>query len=841
MFHEPTNAPSPEKKSAHFETAADARAYIAWKGTVPAPVRTIVERAHQGRAPEFSKTQLPLTDQFLQGLADSIAARALHLSPDAPKIIHNVLAPLAHLSIDDTTKINVFEKLASSATSWELKHSLYETQLKSALDWLIAKDVAASAEHAVSQETAEEESGDNEETSESQSQSAPDSQETPPSSEEVMSSMETEDGPEGGTEKEPMKPHFTVTPFRGGFFGQRIFDEFDNEKLKWVPMQKVFAPARTEDHDPTTQSVLAGKIQGNTRLALPFQKNGTFILESFSTTAPRSAVKLEQDQHGVWYVTILAPGIHTYSISAASMLRQKEQLLPDIQHVGGTLPGELTKKISEIRASRAPTLVQARALVKFIRDSLTYSNSKTAWDTYAAQPEHFFTQLWNRKEADCHVSNTLAVRALLELGVRAQFLGGYFVKEKNEQGDAVLYSGNGHAKLRIWDAQSAQYIELDATPAGDPNVDQSEQEQELSDAPAGEDTNDAQDDELMSSEEAEQQLEQLEPSEKKKPKEKKSPADREAAVFAGLAQCSPDQAKEFLRALDRVRAIKNEQGESISEELIHEWQKIIEERVTETHDYRGPVRMSEGDHLDDPVMAYIDVRGGDHDPSGFEKEMRVEQREKIFGGISLYFSFDLSGSMGWPDGVTGRTRAAVQCDTALLFIDSIMQCAFLARQAAPQLPEELPIKIMATVASSTGSVALPLTDKWGPQEQWAVYTALTRCADGGTPTHTTLKLIEAAYLEERLKLVNKNIAPQDMPLSYMTVISDGTPDDPEKTEQVRKRLAKNGMVTRTFCIGGDSDSPDAASRLESFSQLPNELGRDILEQFKRLHPHRVTE
>ncbi len=831
MFHEPAGV-LPEKNSAHFETAADARAYITWKKTVPLPICTIVERAHQGLAPEFSETKLPLTDQFLRGLADSVATRTLQLSPDAPKIIHNTLGPLARLAIDDNTTINVFEKLASSTTSWELKLTLYETQIKPALEWLIAKDIAMSREHAVEQETKE--------VSE-QSDEQPDTHEAPPSSEEVMSSMEAEDKneteKENDTEKEPARPHFTVTPFRGGFFGQRIFGEFDNEKLTWVPMQKIFTPARTESYDPTTQCVLAGKIRGNTRLALPFQKNWTFISESFSATAPRDAAKLEQDQHGVWYLTIAAEGTHTYSIGAARTVRQQEQLRSEEQKITGALPRELTEKIAELRASRAPVLVQARALVRFVRDSLTYSNSKDAWDQYAQDPDNFFTELWKRKEADCHVSNTCAVRALLELGVRAQFLGGYFVKEKNEQGDAVLHGGNGHAKLRVWDAQSAQYIELDATPAGDPNVDQNEQEKELNEAPS---SDDEKNDELMSSEEAEEQLEQLDPSEKKKPKEKKPPVDREASVFAGLANCTPEQAKEFLRAVERVRAIKNEQGQSISEELIHEWQKIIEERVSETHDYRGPVRMSEGDHLDDPVMAFIDVQGGDHDPSGFEKEMRVEQREKVFGGITLYFSFDLSGSMALPDGSSGRTRADVQRDTALLFIDSIMQCAFLARQAEPHLPEELPIKIMVTVASGTGSVALPLTDKWGPEEQWAMYAALTQCAKGTTPTHTTLKLIEVAHLEERLKLVNKNIAPQDMPLQYATVISDGEPDDAEQTERVRQRLVKNGMVTRTFCIGGDSDSPDAAPRLESFSQLPQELGRDILEQFKRLHPHRVN-
>ncbi len=79
----------------------------------------------------------------------------------------------------------------------------------------------------------------------------------------------------------------------------------------------------------------------------------------------------------------------------------------------------------------------AREIVKFIHDSLTYSSvseeSMTAWKQYTENPETFFQRIWERKQADCFVANTVAVRALAEAGLKVRFVGGYSVKEKSAE------------------------------------------------------------------------------------------------------------------------------------------------------------------------------------------------------------------------------------------------------------------------------------------------------------------------------------------------------------------------------------------------------------------------
>jgi len=503
----------------------------------------------------------------------------------------------------------------------------------------------------------------------------------------------------------------------------------------------------------------------------------------------------------------------------------------------GEIPEELSRKIEELKKSSLPKMRQIRELVKFIRNNLIYSNSNEAWKRYVANPDEFFKNIWKGKEADCFVANTLAVRVISEIDKNVNFVGGYFVKEKNKEGEAVLHSGNGHAWLEVWDGQSGRAVRLDATPKGDPNMDEQQQEKEL-EGEIGEGDFGESEEELASEEEIKKKIKEMQESQGKKEKRQVAQSDLEQARFSELAECTPEQAQEFLSALERVRQIKDDQGNPISDLLKDEWKKIIIERKIEAIDYRGPVRMDEGDRLEDPVSARIDIRSREFNPSGFEKHEITEKTETDFGGINIYFSFDLSGSMNESDKASGRRKADVQRDVALLFVDSLMQCAYVSRQQGEN-SDLLPIKIMVTLASGTGSVELPLTDKWGPKERWAFYSALNRLAQGGTPTHTTLELIEKDLDKELEELRNKKVSKEKFPIQYVAEISDDAPNDFDLTEKKHKDLKVRGAFVRSYTIGGKSESEDAAEPIESFSQLPQILSKDIIEKFKKLNPKRI--
>lgn len=827
---------TPEAVRFEFKDAASAEEYLTWKQEVPLPLRRLVESAMRGVAPAPSATGLPLTDEFLSTLTSCFRERDLtHLGEITPRVA-KFLQPLARIDTKGGY-LNLFETLTNPEISWKLKQTLYETQIKAALEWLVERDLqnAAWQKPSPEQPSKPDEGASEKEKKENGENPQND---VPSAEEDTISSMEA------GAEKkegEPARALFSVNPFFGGYYRQVVFSTFNSVTLHWEKDENELMEATGEKTDPTSARILSGKIRGGAPLALPLPYDWVIDPNSLETSAPEDAVEITRNQEGLWYLSVKTDGIFTYTLRIAQKQRIELGERGKAAEIQGVLPDELLQKIKELKASGLPKIKLKREIVKFVRAHLTYSNSRDAYTHYAENPSEYFTRMWERKEADCKVANDLACRVLAEIDNNFRYVTGFYVKEKGEQGEAMMHAGNGHAWLEIWDAQSRRYVRLDATPKGDPMVDEKEQEQDL-EGETGEGDYGAPDEELASEEETKEKLKELKKKETGagggKGKRKSPEFNVEEEHFAELAECTPAQAQEFFKSLERVREIKNEQGVPISDLLKDEWRKIVEERKIEMRDYRGPVRMDEGDRLEDPVSAVIDIRAGEFNPTGFEKDERVEKTQMEFGGINLYFSFDLSGSMRESDPATGRSKADVQRDVALLLIDSIMQCAYIYRQEGEQA-DLLPLKIMVTLATDTGKVALPLTDRWGPKEQWAFYAALTKLASGGTPTHQTLKLIERDFDKERAALVARGIPPEKLPLHYTAEISDGSPDDFDATERMHGELKAKGMAMRSYVIGAQSGSADAAPPLASFSELPNILAQDILTQFKKLRPRKV--
>ncbi|MEK7643971.1 MAG: hypothetical protein AAB390_01560 [Patescibacteria group bacterium] len=712
-----------------FADLAAIQEYLTWKQEVPLPIRRLVESALKGNAPTPSQNGLPLTDQFLDTFGMCVNQKQLIDLASVNKKVANFLRPLSRVPTEEGY-IDVFDTLANPETSWSLKQKIYETQIKPALEWLANRDLRDLAQ-AAKKSASEPGEGESSDVSESGQQP---NDGVPPANEKVISSMEAGAQQKENKEGQPAVALFSIKPFFGGYYEQLVFNKFNQTTLQWEKDPNEFTEAQTETLDPLNARVYFGKIRGNEPLALPTPDDWIFDPDSLEIDAPDGTAEVVKNQNGHWYLNVAASGIFNYQLRLGKKPYFEESEKFKEAEMSGELPAELKQFITEIKASRLPIIKQKREIVKFVRNHLKYSNSREAWEYYTAKPAEYFTRIWERGEADCKVANDLACRALAEIDNDFQYVAGFYVKEKGQDGEAVLHSGNGHAWLKIWDHISRRAIKLDATPKGDPTIDQEEQEREL-EGETGEGDYNNPEEEIASEEDAKKQLKEMKKKDEGREGKPRSPEhNQEEQSFAKLAECTPEQAREFLKALDRVREIKDEQGIPISDLMKEEWKKIIEERKVDVRDYRGPVPMDEGDRLEDPVEARIDIRSHDFNPGGFEVDEIVQKTVSDFGGLNIYFSFDLSGSMREPDGASGRIKADVQRDVGLLFVDSLMQCSYIARQAGAD-SDLLPIKIMVTLASDHGEVKLPLTDQWGEKEQWAFYSALTKLASGGTPTH----------------------------------------------------------------------------------------------------------
>jgi len=803
-----------------------AKEYLEWKESVPTEVRQAVEGVLKNSPEKTSKHSLPLVGQFFHQFRQSMVEGQLVAEPGIDKRVANLLKPLANVKTRTGGVIDVFKTMADPKISWTLRKKLYDLQIRPALDWLAEKDLEEAQEKITL--PAEEEPAKEKEKSE-------DDSDLPDQSDEARSSMES------GTEKGEGEPKikFTVAPFFGGYYRQKIMDTLNPRTCRWgIKEEKVLETPELSPLDNLCARIIFGKVRGGQPLALPMPYNWGAYSNSLECSA--SGAKVLRDQNGLWHLLIEEPGVFTYRLKIAPCQTVEEARSSTEMNIAGNLPGEAVDALDKIKKDNPAEMKRAREIVKAVRAQLKYSNNPDVWKKYTANPSKFFEKVWQLKEADCFVSNTLAVRLLQEAGIPCRFIAGHFVKEKDNQDRAIMHSGSRHAWLEVWDTIGQHWLRLDATPKGDPTVDEDTQEQDLKE-PGGE-GDFGEDDEIMSEEDLQKKIKELKKEQAgsgggKKTRERNM-SDLEKERFATEAGCTPEQAAEFLRALERVREIKDKEGRPISDLLKDEWRKIVITRKIESMDYRGPVRMDEGDRLEDPVSAYIDIRGQEFNPTGFERVDKQTREEYDFGGINIYFSFDLSGSMSETDAATGRKKSDVQRDVALLFIDGLMQCAYISRQAGSE-SELLPIKIMATLASSRGQKVLSLTDRWGPAEQWKLYSALIKMASGGTPTHETLDIIESDMTAEQESLHKKRVPREKLPIHYVVEISDGSPDDFRETEACHTKLKNKGAAVRSYCIGGASASADAAPPLASFSELPAILTEDIIEKFKKLNPRRI--
>lgn len=807
-----------------FRDVADAESYLAWKQSVPREFRDIVEGVLRGVALPETHSPLPLTNQFLRAFAELLRNPEAEVAGDDPRIA-NLLTPLTTIKTKEGF-VNAFRSFADPSLSFSFRKNLYDLQVRPALEWLVAKDIEDLTRQI---ETREPES--REIPTPTEGATPPDTG-LPPSSEDVRSSMES------GMEKREgvAPPHFSAHPFYGGYYKQLVFDRFDPTILRWGKPEHAFVEPEYADAVLLGKRVLSGNVRGQTPLALPLPYNWTCGRESLSLTPPSEGARLLQQQDGQWYLSVPDEGIFSYHLVIAEKTIREEGERADVAPcaIAGDLPTDGERMIAETGKSALQYLARARALVRAVRDRLTYSNSPEAYAEYTRDPGKFFERIWERKEADCHVANTLAAAVLTKAGFQCRFVGGYFVKEKGVKDEAVLHAGNGHAWLEVYDPMGRRFVRLDATPKGDPTMDEEAQERDL----VGEGDFGENECEIANTEEVKKKIKEFQ--KQGGGKRTTSEYERSEEQFASQAACTEAQAREFLRAIERVREIKDEHSTPIVELLIAEWKKIIQEYVIQQSDYRGPVRMDEGDRLEEPVAAKIDIASGEYNPTGFEKIVSVEKVQADFGGINIYFSFDLSGSMTGSDPVSGRPKADVQRDTGLLFVDSLTQCAFLARQMASQ-EVSLPIKLMVTVASTSGRIQLPLTDRWTPKEQWAFYTALAQTAKGGTPIHETLEKIEAAYDQELRDIAKKKIPKEKQPIHYTVELTDGAPDDVDAVRAAHKRLTGKGMAVRAYVIGEDVPENYGASAepVESFSAVPMLLAKDIVTVFMKLKPTRI--
>ena len=501
-----------------------------------------------------------------------------------------------------------------------------------------------------------------------------------------------------------------------------------------------------------------------------------------------------------------------------------------------------SSNLFETASSSAGSAAKARLLVKAVRERLEYSNDSSFNEQYRQDTAGYVERVWSAKKADCDVANSVALFALREAGVSARIVSGHFVKSKSADGSAQMHSGTRHVWLEVWDDHAQRWFLADATPKGDPTLGDKRPDEQ---AESGEGNYGEQEAEIMSNEDLQKLIQELEKQAQEAAEKIKTPEEATNQEFAEEAGCTPEKAALVREALRRVREMKDANGERLGEKIIRELKKLVTSRLAEREEYQGPVRRSEGDELMDPVIAHLDITAGERDPGGYERIHRTEQREDLFGGLDIYLLLDLSRSMAESDPVSGQVKADLQRDFALLYADTLMQCAFESRQSAGDLEAPLPIRLQIVSIHGDASVDLPLTDRWGPKEQVALYDAVHAYPTGGTPDHAGLHLIEQRILQEREAWKKKTHAAHEKPpIEFVPVCLDGGSDDVHQAHNMVNRLRSGGAIVYGYGMTAAAGAITAtyapnATVVESLAQHAESVAKDTVEVFRKMYPERV--
>ncbi|MBI5794128.1 hypothetical protein HZA87_03515 [Candidatus Uhrbacteria bacterium] len=771
----PTNEQQEPRPEQHM-TALQLRGYRDWKRSVPPEIRSLVEGKLLGKNIRLDHRDLPSVVEFYSGLQNMLHDPSVSVDTlEVSSVVAKQLAALQKIQIGEG-QVNLCAALADPEIDFAIKQNYVQSKLLPRLEFLRAHD-RRKAEQA-------------QKPSEHKSVTGEDEEEYTPHRTEMQES-----------EGLPSEAVATVAPFFGGNYTDAVFDEFDSRTLTWKKSPRKWTEMRELTLDLDRKRAYRSVVKGGSAcVKLPDGWGADSQSVKWFGNEPESW-NLVHDQDGVVRLSVKSGDDESYpfQIDIAPSTQAVDGVPPEgeIPSVSESFPEELLAFATKLKAERLPHATKVRQLASFIRKHLEY-DMDPKWDAvYKANPRKYFEEIWKNKKAKCDEANTLLVRLLTKMGVYAQFLGGHSVRAKSLLGEAMLLENNRHARAAAWDPQEKKWIRLDATPAGDPNVDPEEQEADLGEGDYGE-----QEAELMSEEELQKRLAKAEKEEQAE-QEHLSPE----LAYAKEAGCSPEEARVVLKKIAELRKTHT----TVLRDADRQWQTLVRENTREQIVDRGPVPMSQMDEIDpdELVGGVVQVRAGEKDPLLGMREDVQKTKEKWFGGYEVFIAADMSGSMD--ETINGVKKVDAQRDMVFLLVDSCMSAAVVTKQKVRQLKAPMPVKVSVAVFGVKTEIVLPLTEAWTPKEQIVLYRALNAGAGGGTPDHAALSLLgkaikESTNMEEAQRAKKPALKKNKWGMRrFVIATADGGSDNPASVKKVNQQLREAGIPVDLLLISSQDD------------------------------------
>ncbi|TSC87878.1 MAG: recombinase [Microgenomates group bacterium Gr01-1014_7] len=569
-----------------------------------------------------------------------ILSQEMNTNVQVEPIVQRATQGLSRQEEVEGRSVSPMDALESPNLSFEAKAVWFENRF---LPWLeFLRNQEANRSQGDQQQPGQEQPQDQQEAK------PPEEPPTPPTS---SNEYEQHRGKEEKGESGP--PIFKVGPYLGGYHEDDSFDLIDEATGRLIksPTQSIKGQSvqlKIEPEQPDNPHRKISGYSGTNLFALPLTSHYQLTQQGLDDMKGMG-IEVFADQEG--HIFLKSDINQPYEVEIGKGDVSQRGITSRDTRTVETLSQDIDSEIERIKNLPGSSLEKARVWQTFVHDYFVYPQDEQVEGMYSnvdSQASNRLKTIVNSKLTDCYLAREFFVAGLKRLNLSDlewRSVNGYYVAGKSKDGTAHLHSGNAHAWAKVRLIGSNDWIILDPTPEGDPvkqpGDEQLEGENQMEQF---QDTSP----ELLS----EDGLDQIEKeAQERQPQEKSLSAEEKWLMeFADQTGLPIEEARQIKDTLDEVDQMTDSEGRNILKRIKEQIDKIIQSYIREEDRMVGLVRMSQGQELEDPVAARLDIKTGILDPTGFNRMETVRKKEEFYGGFDVNLVVDGSSSMAEPAG-----------------------------------------------------------------------------------------------------------------------------------------------------------------------------------------------
>lgn len=660
-------------------------------------------------------------------------------------------------------------------------------------------------------------------------------------------------------EGERVQAIWSIYPAWGGYYKEQSFSKWDSARNVWVEDKYTYSDVETVPLSENTNPkkgpidiIMSAKAFAGEWATLPVPY--THDLHKIEAGGRNYKARKDQNDDLVIFVegsgeeieikVFLAPNSNKrFSAKTLETVR--------VPNMPSEFSDDTNRKLEEIISKKRGNSARARAIKRYVVERIKYLAPKDRAEAeyynsiYRTYPKGFAGAVDEIKTGDCDVVNTYFAALCAKLNIPVRHCVGHSVKGKDKEGFSNIHSGTGHGWSEVWNEIKKEWVRMDATPAGDPNLE--EQEKSEGEAAPGD---------YGEQEAIRPTDEQLEELRQKLAEHKEelsyTKEERQLAQGAGIEL---KEARQIVKEINEAEQTRLPNGELIVDALSRLFNAIIESRKATSPVYEGPVRKREGgEAIEDIVRHKIGVLVGETDPVSREKLEEETGEEKLFGGFDVYLIGDKSGSMQ-STAEEGERLWQMQRRAEYLIFSSLRRFERNIERAG--LKKENTLSVRTQGISFRGNdeddidLDKPLSSNFTVQDKVKMWHSLTEQGmNNGDPE-------ALSYVYEQIKFEvesNKKKGIKDNRLRLIVACSDGgyVDDDAVRMQMLARELHNldanivlvgMGLTETASAVSVVMDNPPVSRGdiVRDINDLPAVVAKHIVLEAIKLFPEKAGE